>query len=521
MHLSLIALEPLPRGDWLKRCLGTLRGAGLSAVTRGHHVVGWGTVKSAGRVAYADGCRVERLWLGPRRWAAGVIAQRIYFRDDGVSIDDRQEHLIVGRNRPGLALADAQIAWHWDLLEVLRKGFAEEHGRPVALDWVDRDLSKRRLVYVGTVARDFGSSLNDVYRKLGFDAVPSGSTVTVCPVDGVPGAAARDFARRLEDCARHRHAHVSVLTSTIRKIEQRLLEIAESGESVRAGHCVLFLLPAKGCAASGEVLGLFGALESAGVPFRRAYADDPFEYSIPDQLPSLLIAANGRPHRSPTSKGGRPVWTIGVDLGHPAGRLHSVLVVTLVDPEGSLVGAWAKCQARDETARSGTLQVLLERCGALLYSRESSPQIVVLRDGRVFENEVFGLYCRCLKGTVSLFECRKRDSPQVVALCPQPKPIREPLAAIVPGTTTMFVATAPPRDQHSLLGLMKVSWRPQWNGLGMKPGETAQILAASACAPGLGSYPRRLPAAIYWADGIAGASDSDLRFRGIPVVRVD
>ena len=33
-------------------------------------------------------------------------------------------------------------------------------------------------------------------------------------------------------------------------------------------------------------------------------------------------------------------------------------------------------------------------------------------------------------------------------------------------------------------------------------------------SPGLGNKLRGTPAPIYWADGIAGASDADLRFRG-------
>ena len=42
----------------------------------------------------------------------------------------------------------------------------------------------------------------------------------------------------------------------------------------------------------------------------------------------------------------------------------------------------------------------------------------------------------------------------------------------------------------------------------------AAIITALVYAPGLGNKERTLPAPIYWADGIAAASDIDLRFRG-------
>ena len=79
----------------------------------------------------------------------------------------------------------------------------------------------------------------------------------------------------------------------------------------------------------------------------------------------------------------------------------------------------------------------------------------------------------------------------------------------------MFLVTAPPRNERALQAVAKVTWRSGWNGLQLEPSQIASVLTASATAPGLGLHSRHLPAAIYWADGIAGANDHDLRFRGV------
>ena len=80
----------------------------------------------------------------------------------------------------------------------------------------------------------------------------------------------------------------------------------------------------------------------------------------------------------------------------------------------------------------------------------------------------------------------------------------------------MFISTTPPSRENALANIFKVTWHPKRNRLNLESSEIAEILISSSAAPGLGLHPHHLPAAIYWADGIAGASDVDLRFRGIP-----
>ncbi|MGY9075452.1 MAG: hypothetical protein ACKVHU_21175 [Acidimicrobiales bacterium] len=124
------------------------------------------------------------------------------------------------------------------------------------------------------------------------------------------------------------------------------------------------------------------------------------------------------------------------------------------------------------------------------------------------------MYRSLFPGPVSLFEYRKRGNPQVVTDPSAPRPIPGPYAAVVAGTQSVFVAPSPARSTGALPAVAKVTWQPEWNQVGLTESDLAQALVSLTLAPGLGLHRRSVPAPIYWADGIAGADDADLRFRG-------
>ena len=139
---------------------------------------------------------------------------------------------------------------------------------------------------------------------------------------------------------------------------------------------------------------------------------------------------------------------------------------------------------------------------------------MVVRDGRLFENEVADVVFEILGSRTSLFEYRKGGNPSAVTLGTRTSPLPAPFAVQVPDTDTMFLAPAAPRGVADLPAAAKVVWRGDWNRLGLEASEIASILASQTLTPGLGLHQSNLPAAVYWADGVAGATDSDLRFRG-------
>ena len=517
--LALTAIEPLPRGDWLGDCQRAIESIHGHVHRRGTNLLAWRDTRRAGRLHYADGWSIGRLWLSSSRWALGITSKRLYFQGEGTELDERPEHVVVSGRRPASPVAAEATASHWELVRVLREGFGAS-ATPVPLEVVDADLASCQEVQIGE--RSFAvpvASLESLYRAHGFDMVPEGFTVSVCPLESVTVDQTNRFVQGIVQAVLARNARVKVRVASVPAVQQRLGDLTSSDSGVAAGHCVLFVMPSQKAAPGSDSLALFRALEASRVPFRRAYADDPVEFSIPNQLSSLLMAAGGTPHRSRTKADGEPVWSVAVDLSSGADRARSVLALTLVDPDGRLRGAWTAEQPRDETARTETLSTLLELCRGRLAALDTTPRILVLRDGRLFENENFRLFRGILRTDVTLVEYRKRGNPQIVQIAETPNAIRAPLAATVLGTSAMFIITAPPRNERTLASVVKVVCNPEWNGLGLGSGAIARLLAVSATAPALGPQRHTLPAAIYWADGIAGANDLDLRFRGIPVHR--
>lgn len=521
-QLHLMALEPLPAKDWLPITLAAASAAGLHAERRGQAIVAWEQTHKRQTYAYADGWELRRQWLGPRRHAVCLTAQRLYFELETGALDVRQEHDIVKGKRPPSPSAVEQLHRQWEVLSALIEHLSRETCCPVRLDVVRDDLTELRVISIaGTDRPEPNGSIGSLYRALGFDSVPDRFTLSLCCADGVPTAVAREYSHRIQSAAESAGVVLHVSNFSYEAIRTRLAQLQESGGVPQHGRCLMFLMRPKNEPHDPETLELMRALERAGVAFRRAYSSDPFEYSAASQLPSILMAAGGRAHRACAGVNGSDIWTAGIDLGHPKGGDASRLVLTLVDPEGSLAGAWFVHQRRDETARIGSLTGLLERCSKKLLGLTSDARVMVLRDGRMFENERAHVFAPYFPQGFTLVEFRKGHNPQMVFSRPEPHLPGEPLAACVPGTSTTFITTIGPRGAAMLPPVAKIVARPEANGLRLSSSEIVEVITRSAAAPSLGPLPHHLPAAIYWADGIAGKSDTDLRFWGVPAVCVD
>ena len=520
-EFSLMALEPLPSGDWLSKTEKVLTTAGIHCTKRRLGLLTWSKILQYEGIRYSDGCFVKRLWLAPRRWALSVHAKRIYFEGKNDVIDTRPERTVLEKSRRPESTATTEHAkTQWNLIQVLTEGFQHQL-IPVKLDTLDNDLGKSRIIEIGS--ESFNSPperLNKLYRRYGFFRTPKGFGISVCPLESVSKNTAEKFVVKLRNTAEQRNVNLKLGFLQSNALLERISKIGESAANVVEGRCILFILPNSKQAPRNKTYSLFETLENIGVPFRRAYANDPLEFSIPDQFPSLLIAAGGLPHRSPTKVADSPIWTIGVDLSHRRERPFSVLALTLVSPDGELVGAWTKKQPRDETARVESVGTLLENCRCRIADYTNNAKVVIFRDGRFFENEDVNLYQNILESAVSLFEFRKRGNPQIIQLAQPWGLASDILAAKLPGELTVFISTIPPKNNKTFMSVSKLTWRSHWNGLGLKPIEIAKIVVASAAAPGLGLHPRNLPAAIYWADGIAGVRIEALRFMGVPVCRL-
>ena len=494
----LTAVEPFPSGDWKAIASEILDQAGLQVNLRRDSVRAWTATSQAPHIA---GVELSRLSLGGRHAAIAITPRTIFLNDDGTPDTRASSEIIRGSQAPSIPAAH-QLAEIANTIQVL-SGHLQVS--VVAVRELDTRPTIRR---IGKELVPSNTSLNVAYSDLGFDSVPQGWTVTICPIDGTKPGTAKAMAQRFTRAAEARRAHLITRIASSDDLRRHASDVERGNGSIQRNRVVLFLAPDKESDLSSDSLSLLKNLDQLGVRYRRAYVNDPWDFSVPDQLPSLLQAAGGRPHRVDVRLAGRSAWSVGLDLSHQGQT--SRLAVTLVSPHGELVRAWTAQQRRDETIDSGHLATLLGGVARTIRDFGTQDDVVlILRDGRLFENERAETYLQPFTHPVGLIEVRKYGTPLVMAGAhPAPAP-----SAFEAAAGMIFLSCAPPRTKDVLPRLLRVRL-DRSTQMQLEPRDVAQALIDLAAAPGLGMQRYTLPAPIYWADGIAGASNADLRFRG-------
>jgi len=510
--LFLMAIEPLLSNNWQATAENYLSASGYSTLRNKNQVVVWKEINFYRNIKYADAYSVERLWLAPKRCAQSIRSKRIYFSGNSDLPDKRQEYIICRdfKNQHHIIRCLKEADPNYKAVLVKVEELIMEDDDIYSISIHDRKLSIN------------DQRLSQIYNECGFDQVPDNFTIYICPLEGVLGEYIKVIEEKLTRALKNKN--ITCVVNAINKeiILKNLADIKEDNLKLKSGFLFYFILPSRNKEVTQDTLELFNELEALQIPFRRAYSDDPFDYSIPDQLPSLLMAAGGRPHCSLISFNGSPVWTIGVDMGHSFSGQYTNLALSLVDPGGLHIKTWLSRQHLDETIKPALFAKMLGYCKEEVLKHESSPSVVIFRDGRYFENDEILISKEIFADRISIFEYRKRGNPQVFKMSDQDEPIfmDKPYAVIIPNANTIFLTPLEKQKAKSLPRVAKITWKNNWNGLQMQPKDVAELIFNSSRAPGLGLWPRHLPACIYWADGIATTSQVDLRFRGQRVCKL-
>ena len=345
--------------------------------------------------------------------------------------------------------------------------------------------------------------------------MPDGLEVLICRDANVAPASMDDYSERAKSAFERRGVHGTIVrVIALNKLEARLAQLDQRGTPKRRDVPVLLMLAREGEPPSDRMIGVMRGMDRHCLPWRRAYTTDDRNWSVSDQIGSLLQAAGGTSHAVTLAGGECMPWSIGIDVSKRDD--YSRVATSLVDPNGQLVGSWMLDQARQENIEPDVLRRLLAATADKVPPEDRSSGILVIRDGRVFETENVNDYMRDLGAPVTLVELRKYGNPPLLLDRDAHLPI-SPVVGWVPqvGNGTLgFLVTLPNSTQGRFDNPLKI-WMPDaWDGLRLGPERLARILYAQTLTPGLGVRRRRLPAPVYWADGIAGASDNDLRFRG-------
>ena len=467
-------------------------------------------MRSISSQQFADGVLIRRFWISPKRSGLVASPRRTYFQ--GSQPDRRLERLILGTHERPKPNRTATLALLTNTIDVVRRARSDFIDIPL------RDLAASHGCPITIRGREIPgeSSLNSTYRQYGFDDVPTGWRISVLGLDGVTQAQAVDFQQRLSAAALGRRARPHVMLTSVAGVRSRLVELDASGKSPLHGSLVLILLPRRSTPPTELALDVIADLDRTGVPFRRAYVDDPLDFSLPDQLPSLLMAAGGRPHAIRVTHRFPGALTVGIDLSHPTNGLASRLAATIVDQAGMLVWATRMEVRRDETINASIMQKLGETVRTWLRDHGGlDTSLIVLRDGRIPERELISQWMDCFGRNLAVIEVRKRGNP--VLFADKTTEMPKPYAVQIENSNTVLAAATAPHDLSAITEPLKLTWTDEANPIGLTPAEVANHVLTHCRAPGLGLHAHRLPSAIYWADGIAASDDVDLRFRGIPL----
>jgi hypothetical protein len=522
MGMMLTALKQI-QPEWIEKTIQALSDNGYSFQQRNAQILAWDDMARSefNNTQYSDGWSLGSLWLGPGSSAVGVTPRRLYFEHSGV-LDFRKEHEILGdklRQKIDIALVVARTL---QLCEVLCKCSSSCLDDLVELSEPATSLTKDVEIVSGKMKYQSEASLNSIYSHCGFDKVPEKMAVVVASEIGVGDSRTNEFIESLKAATNSFKMQSSVAKVKLESLLLRLREIRSGRQLEGPAFMVLFLLNDEQQPLSEKVLEAVSILDGLGLQWRRAYSNDEFRWSVRDQMGSILSAAGGRTHRIEVLSLPLP-WSVGIDISHPVESVYSKVCVTVVDQYGQLARAWTMLQPRNEEIKQPILRQLLCEVSKFLKEAEVKKDVLIIRDGRLFENENSRFYRESFPSSVTLVEIRKRRNP--LLFNPDTRitfqtPRYGQMSSSSVGHNVGFMMPLPINSQSGLPTTLKIHWRDDWDGMRLGSEYLPKVLYALTKAPGLGMRPHTLPAPIYWADGIAAASDKNLKFRGQRVINL-
>lgn len=262
---------------------------------------------------------------------------------------------------------------------------------------------------------------------------------------------------------------------------------------------------------------LTAKMDGNGIPYRLFSLDNTeLKWSAFDMFGILVSLAGGIPYKLKLplpEKLKNPVF-LGIDLGHPKSQCKSYVVITAVDSHGLLQAYWKGVQPRDETLRPETMKNGLKWIRNFLNRRfDNGCEIIVMRDGRMFKNESFKPFEQAFNQPFTFMEIRKSPAP---CICQNLNTALAGTACKVNGITGTFLTAYYTNNKENLTHPVRI--RIPRDDLSLGENAAVEIVAGLCYAPTLGLLPSRIPAPVYWADGIAAIGPLNHQFSGLHFV---
>lgn len=488
--------------DWQMLLCEELRAIDYQVINAKTHLIchrfGWqDSVKGQ---AFIDAFALNKVWASNGNINVGIVPRRAYVSKDG-EIDTRQEWVILGsQKRPAS-----------DRFLTLKR-LKELSSDILSLKHVQGPLRTKALHLSADAAQ---------LTEVRYANKPSTSLPLIFVAENHQcKSALKDYAEKLSSLLSARGLVFSPKFVDKSKLKARLRELTAQEIRPLNPPPVLLMLSSKTTATDRNLTELFGLLDALEIPWRRAYVDDDRRWSVRDQLGSIMRAAGLESARIKLRNMPLP-WGIGIDLSHPSSD-RSYICAALTDPSGNLAKAWLKSHSKSEKIRPDTLRELLTNARTYIREHDQNAKILIIRDGRLTPQEHAETYLNGFSRDTAMIEIRKNGNPIICNL--ESLSVAESLVSFIvetktPKTHVVFSCTNP-SAKIGFPKTLKFHWEEQWVGSAWTTDHILEVIQAMCSAPGLGLGNHTLPAPIYWADGIAGASDTDLRFRGHVVTKL-
>ena len=475
------------------------------------------TIAVNDQVTFAYSCKIKPIWLGPKRTGYCFLPFRQYLDPQRNRIRKPEREIIDLRKKSNFPL-DHRLQFLRQVIHLIETNDVLINAKVLTSLKVHDQLTEGAY-FIGAEER---FPANTSLRKLIQSCMNSFnfSAKKIVLVKDLPVSDSRfsQFTQLLAQTLKRFGLPIQIYTPGLQKLEQRLSDVETDDLPLDNKIPLWFLISDKSQSPTRKLIEVMKRCEVLDIPWRRAHASDDFQWSIPDQLPSVIQAYGRHFVRVGLNQNPLP-WSLGIDISHR--KTYSRACAALVDPGGNLMKSVTLdlLDKRENLDRS-SIQRLVKSALAISYRFGPEDSLLIIRDGRLFESESADDYTDIFPGSISFVEFRKYNNPPMLVDQAPPQSPTGVWLNSSPEDWTGFLVTLPQCGKNEHDRVYKIHMKSSWNGIGLSQRTLAEILATLSMAPGLGLHPKALPAPIYWADGIAGASDTDLRFRGQIVTRL-
>jgi hypothetical protein len=487
---------------------------GWAAARKGGGLSVWSPkrLKPCRGLSYVDGFVIAREPLGGGSPVLSLSSRRHYFDTGSTLPASKPERILFSGNPPAHPHPEVRITSCLQFAKELAAVLPGFDGTPLKPSSVRTNVHMRtKLVLGGSIESDQIHAPWMVLPATGFHSVPDSFTVNVSAANA-NDPRARVYAEELLSAFGRYRCDAEINLMSYGDLVERGLLPGEVGLIALEGR--------KPAALRSEENEFLDLLDARGMPYRMfSLSNTNQKWSACDQAASLVYTAGGIPYKLslPWPDGLGDTFVVGVDLGHPYGSDHSILVISLLDSAGIHLHSWRFRQKRDETADLDALEAGLGKVAAMAAAQSGMEKnrFLVIRDGRRNLAERVSHYRGALSPELSFVDLSKRSTGHMFAgTINGPTPAQPGSVCVYGDYATPFLTSIAPPTPRQMVNAQKIIMRESWDGLNLGSEVVTDLIAGLCYAPSLGMKPHRSPAPVYWANGIASIKETNCQFRG-------